>query len=360
MNEEDPLILFLYNVEHTTAYGDPKEMIALEDTISAATMLIEALRSRGYRVRPIEVKYSLAKLRQALKPYSPQNNFVFTYIDGFRGTNRGAAKVVRFVESLGYRHTGCSADVTSICIDKALTKRMFVEAGVPTPHFQVFTEPVGEFPYTFPAIVKPMTDDGSLGISLSSVVTNNTDLLKQVAHVVTDFHQPALVEEFIIGRELAVSAWGNERIEVLPVAEQDYAAIENPLSRLLTYEAKWQPESYYFQNIKSRCPAPLTPAEHASVVDAATRAFRTIGVRDYARADMRFRDGIPYVIEINEVPDLAIDAGFAISARAAGYKYSDIPERIIKLALKREKWTNQSRVFKSVSHRLQMANASSD
>jgi D-alanine-D-alanine ligase len=360
VNEEDPLILFLYNVEHKTAYGDPNEMVALEDTVTAATMLIEALRSRGYRVRPIEVEYSLTKLRQALKPYSPQNNFLFTYIDGFRGTNRGAAKVVRFVESLGYKHTGCSADVTSICIDKSVTKRMFMEAGVPTPRFQVFTEPVGEFPYTFPAIVKPLTDDGSLGISLDSVVTNNADLLKQVAHVVKDFGQPALVEEFIIGRELAVSAWGNEHIEVLPVAEQDYAAIENPLSRLLTYEAKWLPDNYYFQNIKSRCPAPLSPEERKSVVDAATRAFRAIGVRDYARADMRFRDGVPYVIEINEVPDLAIDAGFAISAMAAGYKYSDIPERIIKLALKREKWTNLSRVFKSTSPRLQMANASSD
>jgi D-alanine-D-alanine ligase len=306
------------------------------------------------------VEYSLTKLRQALKPYSPQNNFVFTYIDGFRGTNRGAVKVVRFVESLGYKHTGCSADVTSICVDKGVAKKLFVDAGVPTPRFQVFTEAVGEFPYTFPAIVKPLTDDGSLGISLKSVVTNNTELIEQVDHVVKDFGQPALVEEFIIGRELAVSAWGNDKFEVLPIAEQDYSAIENPLSRLLTYEAKWLPDNYYFQNIKSRCPAPLTADEHKSVVDAATRAFRAIGIRDYARADMRFRDGVPYVIEINEVPDLAIDAGFAISARAAGYKYSDIPERIIKLALKREKWTNQSRVFKSTSPRLQMANISSD
>jgi len=360
VDEEDPLILFLYNVEHKTPYGDPLDLIALQDTANAAAKLIEALRSRGYRIHPIEVENSLTELRQALKPFSPHQNFIFNYCDSFRGNNMAATKILHLIETLGFKHTGSPAEVVTACIDKSRTKQRLTAAGVPTPRYQVFTEARGEFQHRFPAIVKPMTDDGSVGIHLDSVVRNQPELLRQVACVLEQYRQPALVEEFIGGRELAVSAWGNEVIEVLPIAEHDYSRIENPLNRLLTYEAKWVEDSFYFHNIPTRVPADLSTEEARLVMETTVRAIRAVGLRDYCRADIRYEDGIPYVIDINEIPALAPGAGFPNSVLAAGYTYAEMAEHILRLALKREDWHYQLPLLKSVSPRLQMANVSSN
>jgi D-alanine-D-alanine ligase len=358
VNEEDPLIVFLYNVEHKAPYGNPMDLIALQETANTAARLIEALSARGYRVHPIEVEHSLTELRQALKPFSPRQNFIFNYCDSFRGNNMAATKIVHLIETLGFKHTGSSAEVVTACIDKNQMKQRLAAAGIPTPRYQVFTEAGGEFQHRFPAIVKPMTDDGSVGINLDSVVSDQPALLKQVACVLHNYRQPALVEEFIGGRELAVSAWGNEIIEVLPIAEQDYSAIANPLNRLLTYDAKWVEDSAYYHNIPTRVPADLTPEQARLVSETTVRAMRAMGLRDFCRADIRYEDGVPYIIDINEIPDLALGAGFPNSALAAGYAYAEIPEHILRLALKREDWHYQLPLLKSVSPRLQMANVS--
>ena len=359
MNEEDPLILFLYNVEHKTPYGNPMDLIALQDTANAAVKLIEALRSRGYQVQPIEVEHSLAELRRALKPFSPGQNFIFNYCDSFRGNNKAATKIVHLIEKLGYKHTGSPEAVITACIDKSQTKECLMAADVPTPRYQVFDQAHGEFQHRFPAIVKPMNDDGSVGIHLNSVVRDQEELLRQVAYVLAEYHQPAMVEEFIGGRELAVSAWGNEVIEVLPIAEHDYSRIEDPLNRLLTYEAKWMEDSFYYHNIPTRVPADLSPEEVQLVRETTINAIRAVGLRDYCRADIRYENGVPYIIDINEIPDLAPGAGFPNSVLAAGYKYEDMAEHILQLALKREDWHYQLPLWKSASLRLQMANISS-
>jgi D-alanine-D-alanine ligase len=147
-----------------------------------------------------------------------------------------------------------------------------------------------------------------------------------------------MVEQFIGGRELAVAMWGNEVVEILPIAEDDYSAIPNPLEHVLTYESKWKPESSYFQNIPARVPAALTGKEEQVVHKAAEDSFRATGLRDLGRVDIRFDNGIPYVIDINELPDLSPDAGFWNSARAAGLTYAQMVERILIHALQREGW----------------------
>jgi len=359
VNDEDPLILFLYNVEHDAPYGNPQDLIALQDTASAAAQLIEALRSREYRINPIEVRDSLDDLRNALRPFSPEKEFAFNYCDGFRGNNMAATKVVRLVEALGFKHTGSTANVITACIDKSRTKQRLIAAGIPTPRFQVYKKPIGAYRYNFPAIVKPMTDDGSMGISFNSVVRDDRELLRQVAYVIETYKQPALVEEFITGRELAVSMWGNKPIRVLPIAEMDYSCIDNPLQRILTYESKWVATSPYYQNIVNRCPANLTPQDAHRVANVATRAFHAVGLRDLGRADIRFQNGIPYIVDINEIPALTADAGFYHSVAATGRSYADMAEHILELALRREGWKCPRPTLKSLSPQLQMAKASS-
>jgi D-alanine-D-alanine ligase len=338
VDDEDPLILMLHNVEQDVSCGDPKDLIALQDTANVAMHLKDALDSCGYHTIPIVVKNSLDELKESLRPFSPRTAFVFNFCDSFGGNNLDATRVIHMIEKLGFRHTGSSARTNALCIDKSLTKSRLMAAGIPTPAYQIFTKPGCFYLHQFPAMVKPAWDDASIGIDLKSVVTNQNELRSRVDYILETYRQPALVEEFIPGRELSVSMWGNKRVKVLPITEMDYSSISNPLEHILSYDSKWVPESYYYQNIYSRCPAILSGQDKWRVMDVAIKAYQSIGLRDFGRVDIRYHNQIPYIIDINEIPDLAPGSGFPNAAREAGYTYPQMVERLLKLAMEREKW----------------------
>jgi D-alanine-D-alanine ligase len=187
-------------------------------------------------------------------------------------------------------------------------------------------------------IVKPATEDASMGIDLHSVATHPAALYEGVRRVIDQYEQPAMVEQFIPGREVAVAMWGNAPVTTLPIAEEDYSCISDPLQRLLTFEAKWEPDSYYYKNINARCPATLSEEEEIRIQQVAIATFHAMTLRDFGRVDIRYYEGFPYVIDINELPDLSPESGFWNSARAAGYKYAEMIEGILQYAMKREGW----------------------
>ena len=330
----------LFNKDDQVTKGDPRDLLAIQCTTSATQHLYKALTSMGYEVVKIPVRSSLGELEDRLCSFSPKDTFIFSNCDGFNGNNMGAVQVIRVAERLGFKHTGASADSVELCTNKPRCKESLKQSGVPTPRYQVFERSEGEFQLEFPVIVKPSVEDASMGIDLSSVVGNREDLFSRVAYIIEEYQQPAMVEQFIAGRELAVAMWGNEIVEILPIAEDDFSAIPDPLQHVLTYESKWKPESPYFQNIPSRVPASLTPMEEQTVRKVAEASFRAVGLRDLGRVDMRFDNGIPYVIDINELPDLSPDAGFWNSVRVTGLTYPKMVECILIHALKREGWIN--------------------
>ena len=333
-------VAILFNKDSQVTRGDPQDLLAIQCTITATQNLYKALTSLGYQVVKIPVKSSLGELEDRLSAFSPNDTFIFNNCDGFNGNNLGAVQVIRVAERLGFKHTGASADSVDLCTNKPHCKETLKQAGVPTPRYQVFERSEGEFQLEFPVIVKPTVEDASMGIDLSSVVGNQEDLFSRIAYIIEEYQQPAMVEQFIAGRELAVAMWGNEIVEILPIAEDDFSAIPDPLQHVLTYESKWKPESPYFQNIPSRIPASLTPKEEQTVRKVAEASFRAVGLRDLGRVDIRFDNGIPYVIDINELPDLSPDAGFWNSVRVTGLTYSKMVERVLIHALKREGWIN--------------------
>lgn len=338
MNGWNFRIAILYNEDGQISRGDPQDLLAVQFTIAATQHMYDALISLGYPVFKVAVRDSLMELEDTLCSFSPRDTFIFNNCDGFHGDNKAAVEVIRLIERMGFKHTGATADAIELCIDKACTKGRLIECGVPTPRYQVFEKVEGICHLRFPIIVKPSVEDASMGIDLASVVSNTKDLFQRIAYIVNEYEQPAIVEEFIAGRELAVAMMGNGEIEVLPIAEDDYSDIINPLERLLTYDSKWNPDSPYYQNIASRVPAPLGGQDEQVVRKAAQDSFRAMGLRDLGRVDIRFEAGIPYVIDINELPDLSPEGGFWLSARAAGITYPQMLERILQFALKREGW----------------------
>ncbi|MGD0610837.1 MAG: ATP-grasp domain-containing protein [Anaerolineales bacterium] len=334
-DSEDHLVL-LYNEDGPIARGDPQDLLALQETATTANDLYEALISLKYPITKLAARGTLEELEDLLCSFSPKETFIFNNCDGFNGNNLAAVEVIRLIERMGFRHTGALADSIELCIDKPRSKERLMQFGIPTPRYQVFLQAGGEFHLEFPVIVKPSVEDASLGIDLGSVVCDLDSLYARVGYILETYREPALVEEFIAGRELEVSMWGNKTIQCLPISEQDFSLIASPLEQFLTYDSKWVAGSFYFENIPARVPAQLTPKEEKIVRKAAEESFRAMGLRDLGRVDIRFKDGIPYVIDVNEIPDLSPDAGFWNCARAAGLTYPQMAERILLTALTRE------------------------
>lgn len=329
-----PSILVLYNQVDSLLKGEALDIVAEQETAQVAQEIASGLQGLGYRTALQGVSDDLER---ALAPYPPGTWLVFNLCEGLGGNPSREAEVPPVLERLGYLYTGSPAAALSTCQDKALTKARLLAAGLPTPPHAVLSGPAERCDVPLPALVKPVHEDGSLGISAESVVRDEKALAQRVAYIVEQYRQPALVEAFIGGREFNQAVWGNRTPQALPTGEIDYRGIRDPLQRLCTYEAKWVEDSNAYGLTPVLCPAPLAaaPALRRRLSETALAAYRVMGCRDYARVDMREQDGVPYILEVNPNPTLASDAGFVRAARAAGYDQPHMAEQIVRMALAR-------------------------
>jgi D-alanine-D-alanine ligase len=338
MSGKNYQVVIVFNLEKRTTHGEAKDLIALGGTSTTTNHLYHAMQALGERVSKMPVSGTLDSLRDQLSHFSQEDTFVFNNCDGFNGINTGSVDVTRVIEEMGFEHSGAPAEAIRLCTDKIQLKEILSRAGIPTPNYQVFEKTPRRLQLTMPVIVKPAREDGSVGIELVSVANDAGSALKRIAYIIERYHQPALVEEFIDGRELNAALWGNNPTVAMPIAEQDYSRIRDPLKRLLTYASKWEPDSFYYKNIPVICPAKLTPDENMSVEAVAKLTYEALGLRDYGRIDLRLKDGIPWVIDVNDIPDLSPDSGFPNTAIAAGYDYNSMVRRLLDVSLQRVGW----------------------
>jgi D-alanine-D-alanine ligase len=332
-------VVIVYNLDIATDFGDSQDIVAIQDTDHTANSILSALIQCGYNASIISVSSSLDELNQKLSPYDPNDTFVFHNCDGFLGRSLGAVDLVGAIEQLGFAHTASHPPAILTSTDKRLAKRLLTEANIPTPAYQICESTHDKIIVPCPVIIKPATEEASLGITVDSVARTPDAISRLIQHILADYHQPALVEQFISGRELACAVLGNDdEAVVLPLSEMDYSEISDPMARLLTYESKWIEGTFYHDNIGVLCPAPMDPIELKHVEKAALQAGKALQLRDFYRLDIRLENGIPYVLDVNDLPDLAPESGFARSALAAGYTYSGMIDAIVKIAMKREGW----------------------
>jgi D-alanine-D-alanine ligase len=336
MKERELSILVVFNLESQTQRGEPRDLLAMQETAEIAYSLSQAFSHLHYKVIEMPVCGTLEDLKRKIDFFPRETTFVFNVCDDFEGHSLGAGRVAKVIEDMGFMTTGERAGVTEICMDKGRTKARLIERGTPTPSYQIYRQPDIPFILRFPVIVKPLVEDASFGIDFGSVVSCLPDLKARVSYILEKYRQPALVEEFVVGREIMVAILGNERLEFLPISEVDYSCIEDPLKQILTYEAKWVEDSPFYRATPVHCPADLPEELAWRIRLAAASAYKAAGIQDYGRVDMRLANGIPYVLEVNEAPDLAPGAGFANAALVAGYSYPQLVERILQIALHRE------------------------
>ncbi len=325
-------VIVLYNQVTAVTSGEPLDVLADQEAAQVAQEIQTALCSLGYRA---ECAGATDDVAMALAPYSPHEWVVFNLCEGLAGEPALEAEVPPTLERLGYTYTGAAGHCLAACLNKADAKARLQTRGLSTPRYAVLSSPNEPCPVPLPAFVKPVAEDGSLGITWDSVVQTPQALAERVAYVLERYEQPALVEEFVDGREFNLAVWGNNPPEALPVAEIDYQEIADPLRRVCTYESKWIEGSFAYTHTPGICPATVSEALAERLAQEALAAYRVMGCRDYARVDVRERDGTPYILEVNPNPSLASDAGFCRAARALGYDHAHMAERIVHLALKR-------------------------
>jgi len=320
-------VLLLHNVDPDWTEAEIRE--AGED-VSA---LSDALAGVGHQVELLAV--ADAHLRVRLEPFDPGRHIVFNWCEEIPGLPHSEPEVAVILEGLGFTFTGSSSRVLLLAQDKPRVKRILEAAGLPTPPWAVFDLPDAGDWSTYPAIVKAAHEHCSIGISPESVVTTPAELEGRIAYILDQHRQPALVEEFIDGREFHVAAWGNGAVTALPPAEMDYVGLTDIHDRLFTYDAKYLPGSRLYETIELRVPAELDVEARAELERIVVQTYRATGCRDYGRVDLRYRDGAFYVIDVNPNPDINPLTSMTYAAAEMGYTYGGMGSRIVNLAAAR-------------------------
>ncbi len=254
---------------------------------------------------------------------------VFLALHGGTGEN---GVIQCLLELAGAAYTGSSMTASAVAMNKALAKRLFTYAGIPTPEWSLYQRVndldtddlaatiLGKFP--LPVIVKP--NDGGSTIGLTKV--EHHDHLPAALKCALKESRDILVEQYIPGRELTVAVLEeDERPLSLPVIEI------KPKSGLYDYEAKYtKGKSEYV------CPAEVNRELAVRLQVDAIKAYNVIGCTGLARVDfMVANDGGHYCLEVNTIPGMTALSLAPMAARAIGIDFHELIARIIKSACRR-------------------------
>lgn len=302
--------------------------------LASAEAIHCGLAQAGYDVIPVQVESPHALLA-ALQPFNPARYVVFNWYEGVEPNAEDAAQVTALLDELGFIYTGADALALRTTQDKIRSKCILRNHGIPTPEGQPATADNLHQWNRYPAIVKLATEHGSECLTINSVVRDEESLRVQVGELTGAGVQSLMVSEFVDGREFTVSLWGNGTLEALPLLEVDYPGYPNSVPRIRSFDAKWETDSEAYQMIKLQQPQNLSGELQDRIERIARDAYRAFGLRDYGRIDLRLKEDVPQVIDVNSNPDITADSSFVAAAERAGYDYPAMLDRIVQLAIHR-------------------------
>jgi D-alanine-D-alanine ligase len=330
-------VAILYNVFERLQKGEEKDILAEDGVLEEIGAVEEAVRFLGHQCFVMAIREEIFTVIHWLKEIRP--DVVFNLCESVYGNTCLEMNIPALLDLFRIPYTGSSSLTLGLCQDKGKVKDILTSQGILTPRYKIFDRGVNHIRGNiFPIIVKPLYEDGSLGISKESVVFDDEALAKRIQYVIEKYHQPALVEEFIDGRELNVGLVEmNGKTAVLPISEIDYSEFPEGFPKICGYEAKWVAESLEYQKSKPICPAPLEWVMKKRVDHIAVKIFKLFGCRDYARVDIRVdHDGKIYIIEVNPNPDISPQSGMTRAVKVQGMTYTKFIGGLIERALQRK------------------------
>jgi D-alanine-D-alanine ligase len=292
----------------------------------------------GHDVHVLGVKDDLAGIRQANDEFKP--HIAFNLMEAFHEVGTFDQNVVSYLELLRLPYTGCNPRGMLLARDKALSKKLLHYHRVLVPEFGVV--PRGRKPrpskrLTFPMIVKPLTQESSIGISQASVVDDAAKLTERVQFIHESIATDAIIEQFVEGRELYCGVIGNQRAQVLPVWEMTFGNMPEGQHRIATERVKWSPKYQKKMGVDTAAAKDLPPGAADLVQHVTRRVYKVLELSGYARIDLRLDGtGRVFVLEANPNPQIARTEDFAESAKAAGLAYPALLQKILTTGMRWE------------------------
>lgn len=326
----------LRNKKILIAYTEMDDWSKEDSDLSLTTIeeLIKELKDTG--LEKIYVKKITEPIAESLKDFDPKETVVFNWAECWGSDGTDYWTVPKLLEDLGFVYTGSDPRCLQETVDKVAVKKVMLANKVSTPVTKIYVGGELNGWDLFPALVKPAREHCSTGITRESVVDSRQELHKRIDYMLEQYGPfGVIVEDFIEGNEYNVAVWGNDKPEVLPIGMIDYSGFDDYHDRICSYDAKWREDSKEWICTPVVCPAPLEPELKEKIENLAIEVYKLFKIRDYARIDVRVRDGMPYVLDVNSNPDITISGGLVRSMRKAGYTYGQGVAKILKMALSR-------------------------
>jgi D-alanine-D-alanine ligase len=265
-------------------------------------------------------------------------DLIFNLTESYAGDDTKDMHLAAYLELLDKPYTGADPHALYLAQDKSLAKKVFHFHKIRTPFFAVSYKGRTDHSHDieFPLIVKPLSEDGSIGIEAASVVSSVKELMERIDYIHDQFDSPALIEEYIEGREIYAGILGDEKPEALPLVELDLSKLPNGTPKIASTDVKWEKDTDAYKKTRSHVVEDLDEKTTTRIQEKAIAAYQALKLRDYGRIDMRLTPkGEIYVLEANPNPWLSSSAEFAMAARKSGRTYTDLMRDIVDLAMAR-------------------------
>lgn len=311
-----------------STHGREIERLADCEVFEVAEAVKAALEAEGFQAELVDL---------GITPLEDLEKFdwVFNLAETIVGFPLTEYEVAERMEHLGIQFTGTGSSGLKACLDKGTTKAELVKAGILTPAFEV-VPPGAEASgcLGFPLFVKPVHEDGSIGITGNSIVWAASELDSMVKRIHQLYHQAALVETYIDGRDITVSILGNGD-EAVAFQPSECVYLRPDEFKIQTFDTKWVVGSEAYHASVGVCPIVIDPALEKRIQAIALQVYHLMGCRDYARVDFRVNDQAVYVLEVNPNPCInPVDTGYVRAAKAAGFSYNQLIARILNHSIR--------------------------
>jgi D-alanine-D-alanine ligase len=311
------------------------EVQAEWDDIETIEAVADALRQR-HEVIPIEAGDQAFETLRDARP-----DIVFNIAEGAYGPCR-EGHIPSILEYLNIPYTASDPLTLNICLDKARAKEILAYHGLPTARFRVVSDKSFSFnSLHYPLVVKPLYEGSSIGIRDNSLVRSRGEMRERVSWLLDRYSEPALVEEYLPGREFTVAILGNgSEACVLPIVEIKFDSLPPGVNPIYSFEAKWIWDDTSSPLEIFECPARLTPDLQAEIERICLEAYRILRCRDWCRIDVRLDSaGRPHILELNPLPGILPrpeqNSCLPKAARASGMNYSQLINTVLDFACKR-------------------------
>jgi D-alanine-D-alanine ligase len=304
-----------------------------QDTLQQAAAIEAALKRRRHEAVCGVFVPDEAEMEALVARENP--DAVFNLVETVWGRGLYAPLAPAMLASIGVPFTGAEDAPMAACGDKVLTKRILEAAGLPTPAWSEAPHWRGIEQGRW--IVKSVTEDASLGLDDSAVVTGKKAVVTRAQECAARYGGRWFAERYVHGREFNISVIERDGVPVvLPIGEILFEPWEGGKPRIVGYAAKWHEDTSEYRDTRRTYGWRGRELGLKETLEQVTRDCWTLfGLTGYARVDFRVNSrGRPFILEVNPNPCLEPGAGMPASCAQAGLAYDDLIEGIVRAALK--------------------------